>query len=90
MEVSNTWSGIHLELSVPHPQQKFDSGKVFLVHIFVLLELSPITRFRQSLEETGVGDGPCIGLEIAPNVLLLSSVVRVNGDGMQFVPQAFS
>jgi hypothetical protein len=32
---------------------------------------------------------PCIGLEIAPNVLLPLSIIRVNSDGIQYLPLAF-
>ena len=47
MDIGNGGCRIHLELSIPRPQQELDGGKVFLVHIFVPPELSPVTFVRE-------------------------------------------
>lgn len=47
MDIGDAGGRIHLELSIPRPQQEFDGGKVFLVHVFVPPELSPVTLVRE-------------------------------------------
>jgi hypothetical protein len=47
MDIGDAGGRIHLELSIPRPQQEFDGGKVFLVHVFVPPKLSPVTLVRE-------------------------------------------
>jgi hypothetical protein len=47
MDIGDAGGRIHLELSIPRPQQEFDGSKVFLVHVSVPPELSPVTLVRE-------------------------------------------